>query len=189
MYAPLMPSPLMNRSDKEDKMKQQIIVSGTGGQGTLFLTRLLAEAALENGLPVLTSETHGMAMRGGTVVSHIKIGSFQSPLISQGRADAGLFLSASNLDIHGKFVKSGGNVFVNADRSGDYASIDATTIARESGSLLVTNLVLLGYAIQSGLMFCDADIMRQVIERISPQGQVDTNAKGFELGLNYNGQG
>ncbi|MCX5883025.1 MAG: 2-oxoacid:acceptor oxidoreductase family protein, partial [Deltaproteobacteria bacterium] len=51
-------------------IKQQIIISGVGGQGVLFVTRLLAEAAMMKGYPVLTSETHGMAQRGGTVVSH-----------------------------------------------------------------------------------------------------------------------
>jgi indolepyruvate ferredoxin oxidoreductase beta subunit len=45
-------------------VRQQIVISGLGGQGVLFLTRVLAEAALRKGLDVLTSEIHGMAMRG-----------------------------------------------------------------------------------------------------------------------------
>ena len=61
----------MNKS-----IQQQIIVSGVGGQGVLFITRLMAEAAIKKGLSVLTSETHGMAQRGGTVLSHIKAGNF-----------------------------------------------------------------------------------------------------------------
>ena len=60
-------------------MKQQIIVSGLGGQGALTLTRLLAEAAAAMGLAVITSETHGMAQRGGTVISMIKVGPFGVP--------------------------------------------------------------------------------------------------------------
>ena len=47
-----------------DGLKQQIIISGVGGQGVLFVTRLLAEAAIQKGMPVVTSETHGMAQRG-----------------------------------------------------------------------------------------------------------------------------
>ena len=43
--------------------RQQIVLSGVGGQGILFLSRLLAEAAIAGGFPVLTSETHGMAQR------------------------------------------------------------------------------------------------------------------------------
>ena len=70
-------------------MKQQIIVSGLGGQGALTLTRLLAEAAAAMGLSVITSETHGMAQRGGTVISMIKVGPFRGPLIPAGEADRG----------------------------------------------------------------------------------------------------
>jgi|GEM_PF-132402 len=52
---------------------QQIIVSGLGGQGVLFVSRLLAETALDMGYSALLSETHGMAQRGGNVISHLKI--------------------------------------------------------------------------------------------------------------------
>jgi len=62
-------------------IRQQILISGVGGQGVLFVTGLLAEAAINKGLPVFTSETHGMAQRGGTVMSHFKVGDFSSPLI------------------------------------------------------------------------------------------------------------
>ena len=70
-------------------ISQQLILSGVGGQGILFITRLLAETAIAKGLPVMTSETHGMAQRGGIVISHLKVGSFSSPLVQPGRA-AGL---------------------------------------------------------------------------------------------------
>jgi indolepyruvate ferredoxin oxidoreductase beta subunit len=59
-------------------VRQQILISGVGGQGVLFITILLAEAAINKGLPVFTSETHGMAQRGGTVVSHLKVGNFSA---------------------------------------------------------------------------------------------------------------
>ncbi len=95
-------------------MKQQIIVSGLGGQGALTLTRLLAEAAAAMGLPVITSETHGMAQRGGTVISMIKVGPFRGPLIPAGEADRGLFLHPKNLAVHRFYLRDGGAVFVNA---------------------------------------------------------------------------
>jgi indolepyruvate ferredoxin oxidoreductase beta subunit len=59
-------------------VKQQILISGVGGQGVLFVTGLLAAAAIEKGLSVFTSETHGMAQRGGTVVAHLKSVTFQA---------------------------------------------------------------------------------------------------------------
>jgi len=67
--------------------KQQVIISGVGGQGVLFVTRLLAEVAMRSGLEVMSSETHGMAQRGGIVVSHLKVGGFAGPLVRAGRAD------------------------------------------------------------------------------------------------------
>lgn len=165
-------------------MKQQIIVSGIGGQGVLFVTRLLAQAGLEMGKKVLTSETHGMAMRGGTVISHVKVGSFQSPLVMKGRADTGLFLHEPNLEYHGNFIKKGGFYIVNGENKESPLTIDATGAAREIGSLVITNLVLLGYAIKNEALFCDASAMERVIRQVSQSRNLDTNLRGFEKGLN-----
>jgi indolepyruvate ferredoxin oxidoreductase beta subunit len=167
-------------------MKQQIIVSGIGGQGVLFLTRVLAEAALETGQDVLTSETHGMAMRGGTVISHIKVGDFRSPLIRHGQADIGLFLHADNWAVHGDYMKPAAGVFINASTPGDHRRIDATEIAKKDGALVVANLVLLGFALTEGLLFCNAAVVEAVIRRISPPRQLDMNLKGLQSGLKKN---
>lgn len=168
-------------------MKQRIIISGRGGQGVLFVTRLLAEAGLEMGMDVLTSETHGMAMRGGTVISHIKVGGFKSPLIRKGSADMGLYLNHSNIAIHGDFVKAGGYRVVNTDRNGEYFSVDATTKAKDMGSLLVTNLILLGFAVAHRTLFCEAAVIKKVIEKISNHRHCDLNLGGFERGLELKG--
>lgn len=163
-------------------MKQQIVVSGIGGQGVLFVTRILAEAAIEKGMEVLTSETHGMAMRGGTVISHVKIGPFKSPLIRTGQADIGLFLHAGNLEVHRLFLNPRGVIYINAVEDKDAETIDATRIAREHGSLVIANLVLLGFAVRRGGLFCDAATIEAVLKRISPAGQLALNLEGFGLG-------
>jgi len=163
--------------------EQQIIISGTGGQGVLFLTRLLAEAAMNKGLDVLTAETHGMAMRGGTVISHVKAGSFKSPVIRRGKADCGLFLTASNLDVHSDFIKPDGKLFVNTGKAGDYLHIDATTLAVECGSQIVSNLVLLGYVIQLESLFCGPEVMEETIKKVSLPRHLDINLQGFTRGL------
>ncbi|MDO9529128.1 MAG: 2-oxoacid:acceptor oxidoreductase family protein [Syntrophales bacterium] len=168
-------------------MKQQIIISGTGGQGVLFLTRILAQAAVEKNMDVLTSETHGMAMRGGTVVSHIKVGSFRSPLIRMGQGDVGLFLDGSSFDIYRSFIMPGGKSFVNTDISGEYYSIDATGMAKELGSLLIMNLILLGYTVKEGSLFCDEEVMETTIRKLSKPDRLEMNLKGFEMGLKYYG--
>ena len=164
-------------------MKQQIIVSGIGGQGVLFLTKALSEAALEGGFPVLTSETHGMAMRGGTVVSHVKVGAFMSPLVRSGRADVGLFLHHGNLAVHRHLFRSGGSLFVNTEIRGDYHHVDASRAARDLGSSVIANLVLLGYAIGKGSMFCEAEIAEKAIRKISRERHLELNLKGFRSGL------
>ena len=79
---------------------QQLIISGVGGQGILFVTRLLAETAIAAGMPVLTSETHGMAQRGGIVISHLKVGEYTSPLVRPGQADGLLSLKGETVALH-----------------------------------------------------------------------------------------
>lgn len=154
-------------------MQQQIVISGVGGQGVLFVTRLLAEAAIARGLAVLTSETHGMAQRGGSVVSHLKVGDFASPLIRSGNADGFLGLKAESLDLHGHFTRTPGWRIVNSDqpRPGA-AAVDADAIAAGIDNPRAVNLVVLGYALAwcadqdaagGGLFGTLADI-RQVLE-------------------------
>ena len=95
-------------------MRQQIVISGVGGQGVIFVTRLLAEAAIEKGFSVFTSETHGMAQRGGTVLSHLKVGRFASPLIRPYKADGLLALKAESLVQHGSYLESDAWAVVNS---------------------------------------------------------------------------
>ena len=70
-------------------MSTNIILAGVGGQGAVLASKLLARAAMDRGLPVKTAETIGMAQRGGSVFSHVRMGEgMHSPLIGRGRADA-----------------------------------------------------------------------------------------------------
>ena len=78
-----------NRKPKTENPNKnlRIFLTGVGGQGTLLASRLLGEAALAAGYNPMVSETHGMAQRGGIVVSTVVLGDLQSPLISPGEAD------------------------------------------------------------------------------------------------------
>lgn len=169
--------------------RQQIVISGVGGQGILFVTRLLAEAAILNGLPVLTSETHGMAQRGGTVVSHLKVGNFTSPLIRPGAADGLLIMKAENAASHGYFLKPGGWAVVNCPKHTacdlTRCTVDADGIAVHLDNPKAVNLVMLGFALaQSPEMFCRADDMRRILERrLTGNGPMRTAAlDAFEAG-------
>lgn len=150
--------------------RQQIVISGVGGQGILFVTRLLAEAAIHKRLPVLTSETHGMAQRGGTVVSHLKVGDFASPLIRPGMADGILIMKAENVALHDFFLKPNGWAVVNLPKSAvcdlTRCSVDADRMSVALGNPKAVNLVMLGFALaQSPGMFCDADDIRRILEK------------------------
>ena len=69
-------------------MNKNIVLCGVGGQGTVLASKLIAAAAMKKGLSVMSAETIGMAQRGGSVFSHIRIGEgLHSPMIGRGKAD------------------------------------------------------------------------------------------------------
>ncbi len=158
----------------KESVNQQLIISGVGGQGVLFVTRLLAEAAILKGMSVFTSETHGMAQRGGTVISHLKTGDFSSPLIRPGQADGLLALRAENLRQHGAYLKTGGWAVVNdhaqASETSEVASIDADALAGKIGNPKAVNLILLGFALSKDRqrkrrLFCSFEDVKAALEK------------------------
>jgi len=163
---------------------QQIIVSGIGGQGVLFVTRLLGETALTLGYSVLISETHGMAQRGGNVVSHLKVGSLStaSPLIRPGRADLFLGLHPHALQIHGFYLKPDGKALCNTSEKDLRYALDATRIALELRAPVSASLVLLGFAAASGLLFCGHQDMERQLVRFGGKRQ-EINIKALHAGL------
>jgi indolepyruvate ferredoxin oxidoreductase beta subunit len=180
-------------------VRAQILVSGVGGQGVLFITRLLAEAAIGRGLRVLTSETHGMAQRGGVVVSHLKVGDFRSPLIREGHADGLVVLREENLAAHGRFLRAGGWAVVSAREApaGNFAfpvhAVDSEGIARRAGNPQGANLVLLGFTLSrlgdagGGKIFCTAQELREPIaRRFEGKGALlAASLEALELGMSH----
>ena len=155
----------------------QILISGVGGQGVLFITRLLAEAAIAGGLTVFTSETHGMAQRGGTVISHLKVGDFSSPLIIPGEADGLIALKAESVDQHGDYLKPGAWAAVNSAAALDGQDrfnlhcCDADRLAREIENPRALNLIMLGFVLANcrkphgdhPWLYCEMDDIRTVL--------------------------
>ena len=164
-------------------MKQQIIISGIGGQGVLFLTRVIAQAAVDRGLPVLTSESHGMAQRGGTVLSTLKVGDFAAPLIRTGQADVALLLWEANLAVHRPLLKNGGALLINSAQDGEGERVDGSGLAREMGNAVLSNLILLGHAVNGGKLFCTEKECIEAIEKLAPPKFVEQNLKAFRTGL------
>lgn len=180
--------------------KQQIVLSGLGGQGVLFVSRLLAEAAIRRGEPVITSETHGMAQRGGVVLSHLKIGRFASPLVRTGHADGLFLLKEENLSSHLPFLSPSGWVVVNArpgravEPGGAAHAFDADGLALEAGNGQAANLVLLGFALarlgsrdEGGLLFCSAEEIRQVLAERMEKNEIllQASLEALSLGMRH----
>ena len=180
-------------------VQQQVIISGVGGQGVLFVTRLLAEAAINKGLPVFTSETHGMAQRGGTVLSHFKVGDFSSPLIRPLQADILILLKSENLTQHGSFLKSEGWAVSNgidsleADSGTVVRTIDADTLAQEIENPKAVNLIVLGFALATAetvaaddRLFCTAEDIKVVLKNRFGKNQKMLIASLKALDTGYN---
>ncbi len=179
-------------------MRQQIVISGVGGQGVLFVTRLLAEAAIMKGISVFTSETHGMAQRGGTVLSHLKAGKFSSPLIRPGNANGLLALKADSVARHGYFLKQGAWAAVNGHEDVvarpelTAYTIDAEILAQRIHNPKSVNLILLGFALAAisdaveNSLFCTLEDIKTVLQhRLAKKKQMlDDAVTAVEAGFN-----
>ncbi len=179
-------------------MRKSVLLCGVGGQGTVLASKLLAEAAMNKGLPVLTAETIGMAQRGGSVTSHLRMGDgLYSPLIGKGGADLILGFEPGETVRCLPFLKPDGVVVVStrpvrpvmgtlsgSDYTGiemvDYLekkvdrviTVDADQAALDLGSAKVLNVVLLGAAIKSGILEISKDEIKEAISaKVAPRYQ------------------
>jgi indolepyruvate ferredoxin oxidoreductase beta subunit len=164
-------------------LQEQILICGLGGQGVLFITRLINEAAVLMGENVISSETHGMAMRGGSVVSYIRIGDFKSPLIRAGQADVILSLAEQELALYSYLLKDSCQIYVNMPRGKKFHSVNATRIAERLGTPMIANLVLLGFAAAHEKFPIEYSLLRKVLKNISPQRFLDLNIRAMEEGF------
>jgi indolepyruvate ferredoxin oxidoreductase beta subunit len=176
----------------------QIILAGVGGQGILFASRLLSEWGMRSGLNVMSSETHGMSQRGGSVTAHLKLGSFRSPMIREGTADILYSFEKNETYRSLKFVRDGGVCFTNLESADGidggvldhlrkkeiaFRSFDASGEAVKMGSIMSTNIILIGYSVGTGLVPFEYDDLRSVLESITKKAHLETNVKALELGF------
>jgi indolepyruvate ferredoxin oxidoreductase beta subunit len=174
------------------------VLSGLGGQGILFMTKLLAQTAVNRGLKIMAAETHGMAQRGGSVVSHLRIGDVAGSLVMAGSAHILLALDANEAYRSLPFLARGGRLYVNAPRDAlvrqevrPYLEkmgmicrlFSASETARESGSPMSSNLALLGFfsAFQNGPI--PSRELRETIDQASPDRFREMNLRVFDLGF------
>ena len=178
-------------------MEHEFIITGLGGQGVLFLTKVLAFIARENNLPFIGSEVHGMSQRGGSVVSHLRIGDFSGPLVRQGRASVIFALEEGEAYRSLSFIRQGGHIYIDTagekfppepfkeileKRNVTSVLINATSIAAELQSLPSANLVLLGRFIATEKSF-SADSVEKAISKTGNPGVIEKNLHAFRRGL------
>lgn len=179
-------------------MKVQIILAGVGGQGILFASKIFSELGLKLDLDVMGSETHGMSQRGGSVIAHLKLGNFQSPLIRAGTADILYSFEENETYRTLKFLRHGGICFVNlanVDRFDNkvlnhlkkkeiaFRAYDASGAALKIGSIISTNIVLIGYSVGTGLVPFTYKDLKYVLKSVSRKKNLEINMKAFEIGV------
>lgn len=162
-------------------MDLQMVIVGLGGEGIIFMTRILVEGFYQSGHPVISTETHGMAMRGGSVISQIKIGDYQSPLIRYGQADMLLGTSAAEAERNLPFLKEGGTVIMNTKGQGNQC-VDATGMAHRLGNPRGGNLVLLGYALAHLAPTITLKPFLGVTKELSPERFLSGNLRALQEG-------
>ena len=185
-------------------MTKNIMIVGVGGQGTLLTSRVIGKVALAKGFDVKISEVHGMAQRGGSVVTFVRFGDKVSePVVEEGQAD--LIIAFERLEAlrYAHFLKKDGVLVVNDCRIdpmtvtigvGQYPAniledlakahtiytIDGNKAAAELGNSKVLNSVVLGLAAKH-LPFGEADWMETIATTV-PQKTVALNQEVFLKG-------
>jgi len=177
-----------------------LILSGLGGQGILFMTKILARAALKKRVNVLGAETHGMAQRGGSVISHLKIGDTENSLVNTGSAHFLLALEENEAYRNLHFLSDGGKMFVNtASKAFPRTEVDAYLekkkiacrampagkIAMELDAPRSANLALIGFMAAFDGTPLGVEEIRQTIDHVTPARFKAVNLKVFDAGVEW----
>ena len=187
-------------------MNTSCLLCGVGGQGTILAAKLIAYAAMKNGYDVRTSETIGMAQRGGSVVSHVRIGKdCHAPLISRGQADVILAFELLEAYRALPYLKKGGKIIVNAQQIdpmpvitgameypadiaaklsavADVTVADALSAAKEAGNAKAVNVVLIGVLAKVSEIPYEKWV--ETLKTTVPPKFLDINLKAFDIGYN-----
>lgn len=183
---------------------KNIMIVGVGGQGTLLTSRILGGLAIQADYDVKLSEVHGMAQRGGSVVTYVRYGEkVAEPIVEEGQADVLIAFERLEAKRYAHFLKKDGVIIVNDQRidpitvvtgaaqypegileelSAKYKvySVDAMAEAKKLGNSKVFNIIVLGVAAQH-MDYAEQDWLK-VIENTVPPKTVEMNKKAFGVG-------
>jgi indolepyruvate ferredoxin oxidoreductase beta subunit len=185
-------------------MTKNIMIVGVGGQGTLLTSRIIGKAALAEGLDVKISEVHGMAQRGGSVVTFVRFGNAVSePVVEEGQADVIIAFERLEALRYAHFLKKDGILVINDCRIDPMTvvigaktypegiveklsethrvyTINGQQAALELGNSKVLNSVVLGFA--AGFIGFDRDTWLDTVAATVPPKTVDINKAAFIKG-------
>ncbi len=188
----------------ENKTKNIMIV-GVGGQGTLLTSRILGGIAVTAGYDVKLSEVHGMAQRGGSVVTYVRYGKkVAEPIVEEGQADVLIAFETLEALRYAHFLKPDGaivvneqridpmpvvtgaavypeNIIENLEKEYNVYRINAMEEALKLGNSKVFNIIVLGLAAKH--MDFSREAWLEVIEKTVPPKTVEINKKAFLLGF------
>lgn len=174
------------------------VFAGLGGQGILFMTRVVAQATLNKGFDVLGAETHGMAQRGGSVISHLRIGNARSSLVRHGAARFLLALEEDEAYRNIPYLSKNGRMYVNTHtnsfprnevrpylRRMGIASqaFSAAELAAELGAPRSSNLALLGLFSAYEPFPVSYGELLETIGLLSPDSYREINLRVFQEGF------
>lgn len=189
-------------------MNKSCLLCGVGGQGTVLASKLIAYAALDKGMFVRTTETIGMAQRGGSVVSHVRMGEeIHSPLIPKGQADVMIAFEPAEAVRNLSYLKEDGVAVVNMKAvkpvtatlsNVEYTGqemigylkkhvknlllVDGEAICKEVGTAKVLNVTLLGAALADNVLELSLQDMEKEIETHVKKQFVEMNKKALAHG-------
>lgn len=180
------------------------MIVGVGGQGTLLTSRILGGITLQAGFDVKLSEVHGMAQRGGSVVTFVRYGEkVAEPIVEEGQADVLIAFERLEALRYAHFLKKDGVLIVNDQRidpitvvtgAAEYPAniieglekkykvlkIDAISEARKLGNTKVFNIIVLGLAAKH--MDFTLEDWYNVIEKTVPPKTIQINKEAFTVG-------
>jgi indolepyruvate ferredoxin oxidoreductase beta subunit len=163
----------------------EMILCGRGGQGIVFLTRQIGEIAAAKGLNVISSETHGMAVRGGSINSHLRLGAFSSSLIRQGHADLLISLDPAETANNRHFLKPEALIVENSDQPDEpgIKRVDASGLARGLGRVQLENVVMIGFAAALGAFPVSVEELREQLSKHPSQQVREMNLRALNKGV------
>ncbi|MBP5174904.1 MAG: indolepyruvate oxidoreductase subunit beta [Treponema sp.] len=194
-------------------MSSSILICGIGGQGTVLASKLICQAALSLNMDVRSAETIGMAQRGGSVVSHVRIGSgLHSPLIPLSAADILIAFEPCEAVRNLPYLKKDGVIVVSdkvippvtaslsgqsfdssvmietlRKKSSRVMVLDTDSLSADLGSSKATNTLLLGAAAASGVLGVSLDDLKSALSVLVKPQFVELNVRALDMGAGVKG--